>query len=618
MSPSPLYSPIVRSVRNVRKNRSTLAMILLSISAMVVLLAVLAGCGGGQEKDAVLATVGKTEIKASYYEDRLARLEENELPRTEGGTVMDMSLPEGKAKFLETMINKEIMVQTATNMGFENDPSIANAQEALSAYEASQVMWDKVIQEPANTISPEELEAFYARMGSSRKCLYVICNFKDDAEAARKMAVEGADWEDIINQYHDGGNPPSGIYEIQVPFGRYNPEFEKGVFGVEVGEVTEPINSIYGFWVLKVIGEKTGKKPPLEEAKAQILDVTRVRKISHLKEDFIKSVEEKFQFKIHEDALWKCYLGLPVGETLFRDGTQDPRKQDELAPLAIATEDMDMPLYEYMGRDGLKIYTLLDYKTHFDKMSVFQRPKDTELLGGLRNKIRAELGKTLLNFEAQDRGMFEDPDVMAKVNIKIEEMMVGKLYSEVVVVDEQITPEQIEAFWAEHSEDYYARENRAGRLVVCKDVGQAAEARAKAVEGADWAEILASFGTSDENKAKGGTLEKIVLKDDDPLSFALFALQPGEVSEPFPFGDGRFGVVLLDSVEPRRSVEMTEVREAVGQRMVELRKEEMFQSMLAKWKEDIPVVIFEDSLADLASWEELRTAAVPENLVPRN
>ncbi|MEN8006679.1 MAG: peptidyl-prolyl cis-trans isomerase [Candidatus Krumholzibacteriota bacterium] len=615
MSPSPVNSQTVRNNRNVR---SVPAVVLLTLTSLAVLLAVLSGCGGGGEKDAVLATVGKVEIKAGYYEDRLVRLEEKELPRSADGLALDMSLPEGKQKFLETLINKEIMVQTARNMGLENDPNIAKARETLSAYEASQAMWDKVIQEPASTISPEELEAFYAKMGSSRICQYVICNFKDDAEAARKMAVEGADWEDVVHEYHDGGDPPSGVYEIPVPFGRYNPEFEDGVFNTEIGEITPPITTVYGYWVLKVLQEKPGKKPPLEEAKAQILDVTHVRKLSHLKEDFLKSVEEKFQFTIHEDGLWKCYQGLPVGETLFKEGTQDPRKQDELAPLQIATEDMDLVLYSYMGRDGLQEYTLLDYKIHFDKMSVFQRPKDTEMLGGLRSKIRAELGKTLLNFEAEDRGMFEDPDVMAKVNIKIEEMIVGKLYSEVVQIDEQVTPEDLDAFWADHSQEYFALENRAGRQVICRSEEKAAEAWSQAEKGMAWSEILETYGSDADNKANAGALENVVLKDDNPVSTALFALQAGEVSQPFPLGDGRFGVVMLESIVPQRPVELAEVREPVGQRVRDQRKEQMFQAKLDQWKEDIPVTTFEDRLADLASWEELRTTEIVGEPVARN
>ncbi|MCK9996742.1 MAG: peptidyl-prolyl cis-trans isomerase [Candidatus Krumholzibacteria bacterium] len=612
-------SPSSQSPSSTRISRSVRAISLLPLLAVLILPAILTGCGGGQDEDIVLATVGHTDIKAGYYENRLVRLEENELPRAADGFPMDMSLMEGKKGFLETLINKEIMVQTAENMGLQNDPGIANARKTLTEYEASMVMWDRVISEPAKTISPEELETFYAKMGSSRDCFYVICNFLEDAEAARKMGDEGADWEDVVREFHDGGAAPTGRYEITVPFGRYNPEFENGVFNAEIGGTTVPISSSYGYWVLRVLKENPGKKPPLEEAKAQILDVTWNRKKAHIKEEFKNGVLEKYKMTIDPDALWKCYQGLPAGETLFREGTQDPRKQDELSPLDIATRDMDMLFYSYINLDGeVKEFTLLDYKIHFDKMNVFQRPKDTDLMGGLRNKIEAELGKILLNFEAQDMGLFEDPEVTDKVDLKVEEMMVNKLYSEVVNIEERVTAEELEAFWAEHSHEYVAKENRSGRMVVCQDAELAAEARTKISAGMEWKEILITYGTDRDNKSKSGKLEGVIQSPGEPVSIALFSIQPGELSEPFEMSNGRYGVVLLESVVPERQVEMIEVSEAVGQRIRENRKEVVFLAMMAKWKESIPVTTHEERLADVASWEELTAVDVPENLVPRN
>ena len=604
-----------KSPPSVWTRRSGLAIFLFSV---LVLPAVLTGCGGGQEEDAVLATVGDTEIKASYYEDRLIKLEENELPSAADGSPLDMSLLEGKKGFLETLINKEIMVQAAESMGLHNDPVIVSAREAMTAYEASLVMWDRVIAEPSNTIDPEELEVFYAKMGLSRSCLYVICNFLDDAEAARKKAMDGADWEDIVTEYHDGYNPPNGTYRIVVPFGRYSPEFENVVFNAEIGGITSPIKTSYGYWVLKVLSEKSGKKPPLEEAKAQILDVTWARKRAHLNNEFKKSVIEKFQLTIHEDALWKCYLALPEGETIFRDGTQEPRKKDELRPLDIATEDLDMPFYSYLGRDGIQEYALLDYKVHFDNMSIFQRPKDTEMLGGLRRKIEDEFGNTLLNFEAEDRGLYEDPEVVRKVNFKLEQMLISKLYAEVIQIEELVTPGEEEEFWAAHLQDYVMPENRSGWLVICQDAEQAAEAQAKVAEGMGWKGIMNTYGTDADNKSRSGKLDGVIEQPGDPVSVALFAIQPGELSEPFALADGRYGVVQLESVTPEWARELSEAREAVDHRLRGIRKEEAFQVMIAKWKEDIPVTIHEENLADLASWQELMTVELPGPLVPRN
>jgi hypothetical protein len=612
-------SPSHQSTETVRPSRSGPAFILIPVLALLVLPAILAGCGGGQEEDAVLATVGHTEIKAGYYEDRLVKLQEKELPRAEDGSPQDMSLLEGKRKFLETMINKEVMVQTAERMGLQNEPNIVSARQTLIQYEASEEMWNRVIAEPAKTISPEELEAFYARMGSTRECLYIISNFKEDAEAARKMGLEGADWEDIVREFHDGAPPPTGRYEITVPFGRYNPEFEKGVFNTEIGGMTPPIGSVYGYWMLKVLSEEPGKKPPLEEAKAQILDVTWNRKLSHLRDDFKKSVMKKFEMTIHPDALWKCYIGLPKGETLFKEGTQEPRTQDELQPLNIATEDMDMLFYSYRDLDGVtKEFTLLDYKIHFDKMSVFQRPKDTEMLGGLRNKIKGELGKIVINFEAEDSGFFEDPEVVGKVDLKVEEMIVNKLYAEVVQIEERVTSKELEEFWAEHSHEYVAQENRSGRLVICQDSQQAAEAHAAVSGGMEWKDLLVAFGIDRENKSRSGKLLGVMEKSADPISVTLFSIQLDELSEPFALGDGRYGIVRLDFVKPEKAMEMAEVNEAVGQRMREIRKEEVFQAKMAKWRGEIPITVNEENLAKVASWEELTTVEIPENVVPRN
>jgi hypothetical protein len=402
-----------------------------------------------------------------------------------------------------------------------------------------------------------------------------------------------------------------------VPFGRYNPEFENGVYGTEIGGITAPIRTVYGYWVLKVLKENPGEKPPLEEATAQILDVTYNRKLSHLKDEFRKGVSEKFQLTIHEDALWKAYQGLPAGETLFREGTQEPRTQEELSPLDIATEDLDLPFYSYLGRDGTQVYTLLDYKTAFDNMSVFQRPKDTDMLGGLRNKIEGEVGKTLLNYEAEDRGLFEDPEVVATVDLKIEEMIVSKLYNEVVLIEDRVTPEELNAFWAEHSHEYRVKERRAGRLVACLNKELAAEAQALAAGGADWKDVLVQYGTNKENKAKSGKLSEVVLTPGEPVSNALFALEPGQVSDPFPLTDGRIGVVRLDSITPEAPRELREVSEDVGNRIRNIRKEAAFQALLAEWKEDIPVVTYEDRLDQVASWKELTAVPEPGNMVPR-
>ena len=71
--------------------------------------ALLAGCGGGDDGSGVIAKVGSREITAEYYEGRLVKLEKGELPRGDDRQILDMSQLEGKREFVQTLVNKEIM-----------------------------------------------------------------------------------------------------------------------------------------------------------------------------------------------------------------------------------------------------------------------------------------------------------------------------------------------------------------------------------------------------------------------------------------------------------------------------------------------------------------------------
>lgn len=594
---------------------------LLTFALALAGLLVVSGCGGGGDGgdgSVVLAKVGDTEITAGYYESKLGKLEQAELPKGDDGQPLDMAQLEGKKRFLETMINKELMARKATDLGYGSDPQVTALKESMTSYEANLKMWNDVVNEPTSVVSPEQLQAFYDRMGEVRVCSYVLTNFKADAEAAREFARTGADWSEVVAKYHDGAVPPTGKYEIKIPYGRYNMDFDTDVFETAVGDVAPPIASEYGYWVLRVDSVQEEQKPNLEEAKSRILDTFRNRRMAEERKKFIEGVREKYDFFIDEDALWIAYSGLPENEVMLDPQTKQPTPREQLEPLDVPVKELDRIFYGYTMDGEKKEYTIADYKNHFDRMSVFQRPKKGEMLGGMRQKITQELDKALLNREAEARGYFQDPDVVAKVKDKVEEVMVTKLYDDVVTFDDIVTPEQLNEFWTAHEADYAAPELRSGRLVVCQDEAQAEKAAAYVPNAESWREVLTRFGTDAGNKQRSGKLDNVSAASGGPVAAALFALKnSGDVSQPFEAGDGRWAIVQLNGVTPPRQQTLDEVRDVLGQRIRNLRREESFQALLSKWAEEYGVTRYEDRLADVASWDELTVVELPGTPLPR-
>jgi len=240
------------------------------------------------------------------------------------------------------------------------------------------------------------------------------------------------------------------------------------------------------------------------------------------------------------------------------------------------------------------------------------------MLGGLRQKITEEIGKVLMDFEARDLGYYEDEGVLLKVNARVEEMIVNKLYQDAVHFEKRITPAELDSFWVAHKADYFVPETRSGRLVICASPEMAMAAEAAANEGALWRDILVKYGTDQGNKSRSGKIDLIREEGSGEIGRVLFSLTEGQVSSGFEVGDGRYGVVMLNSIAAPHQVEMADITEEVGNRMRNIREEEAFQAALAKWKEGLTIVTYPENLVGMRSWVELTTAPVPENLVPRN
>ena len=166
--------------------------VLILAACLVAALFALVGCGGGSDDEAqVLATVGDRSIDVEYYKSRLAKLEENQLPVAPDGTPYDMSTLEGKRAFLDIIIDKELMVAKALDMGYDQDSQVDAALEALTEFQAMKFFWADEIGDPSRFVSDEDVDRYYSRLGERRQCHFIITDLESDAVACREEFAAG-------------------------------------------------------------------------------------------------------------------------------------------------------------------------------------------------------------------------------------------------------------------------------------------------------------------------------------------------------------------------------------------------------------------------------------------
>ncbi len=114
------------------------------------------------------------------------------------------------------------------------------------------------------------------------------------AEAKKK----GADFAELAKKNSEGPTAPRGGDLSYFTRGRMVPEFDKAVFTMDVGQVSAPIRTQFGWHVIKVTDKKEGKQRSFEEVKESIDKLLRNKKSRKAKVDLLKRLQETAKVEV--------------------------------------------------------------------------------------------------------------------------------------------------------------------------------------------------------------------------------------------------------------------------------------------------------------------------------
>ncbi len=596
---------------------------LLLLSFLFLLLVGFAGCGDKDGNDVVvegeiLAKVNDSAITSLDYKSGLAKLLVEELPRDENGVPLDMASDAGKTAYLTALINEKILMGEAIRLGFDQESKTAAVRENFFNIAVNKLLWNEAVEKPSENITDEELTAFHAKLGRKRVCRFLITNYEEKALEARERAANGEDWDSLVAEYHKGLMPPSGLGPVTIIYGNTDAYFDEVVFSVEVGEITPPIYTGKGYWILKVDKDSQGVVPDFEANKGTILSMVYRRKVEKVSRQFLREIQKSYKMDINEATLLTAYKGLDPNEMGRDPETGAPKPAKDMTPLAVNSKDMDLPFYSFVV-DGKKMeFTLADYKEHFDRMDSHQRPIYAGMLGGLRTSILKQLEQVFLTEEARVRGYYENPEVIREVDSRMTPIIIARLLEKYVPEDENINQALISAQFQNHRDEYQIPEKRDGLLVVCKNKPTASRVGEYLNSGSTWEDIIAKLGTDRQNKANGGRVT-YSSTETNPGALSLFSLvEKSQLSKPFPLDDGRFGVVALLDIHGAHQAELAEVSYGIGYRLRKERQANAVNEYINKLRTKVEVEIFQDKLSSMPSYEEIRKLSVPQNVISGN
>jgi peptidyl-prolyl cis-trans isomerase D len=286
--------------------------------------------GGKFSLDQYKLLLGQAGIAERDYEDSIRRqlLAEKLVDPIAAGGIIAKTSGEGYISLLEQQ--REVATANVEAEPFVKDVKIDDA--AVKAfYEANpaafrtpeEVKFEYLALTPdalagQATVTPEEVKAQYAAnmktytQEEQREAAHILIAVKPDApdaeKAAAKKKADGiyaqakanpAKFGDLAKQYsQDPGSAAQGGDLGSNPRGTMVKSFDDAVFAMKPGEIVGPVQSEFGWHVIKLIGVTPAKTLAFDEAKGQIETEVKRQKVA---QKFAASADQ-FQNLVYEQA----------------------------------------------------------------------------------------------------------------------------------------------------------------------------------------------------------------------------------------------------------------------------------------------------------------------------
>jgi hypothetical protein len=547
----------------------------LALALFVAALALLAGCAKKDKNEIPVAKIQDRVVSLAYYERKLNGIDQRFLPS-------DIQTHEGRMKFLDTIVEKEVMAIKAEELGFAANPKVQQTASAVSQLKSVTLMKEDVVK-PAQDVTEQETQEYYENFGRNLRVSCMVFDHLEQAQKAKKLVEGGEDWLTVARRMSVGPVGPNNNYTMTMKYGTVADDLEKAVFALDVDQVSDPIPSYYGFFLVRLDGQVMERVEPLDKLRDTIVASVRKSKAELLTLDFIHKVFDEYRFTIDEAVLDTLFAMLPQDVELI-----PPKKPEEMEPLHIPPDLLDKVLMSYADQT----WTLERYQQLYSTMSSLGRPRREHRLGGLRRSLQEIAIRELMPMAAKGRGYLERAEVQDELKLRREQNMVTLLHDELIMKEVKVQPSDVDTFWAKHSAEFRRPETRELYLLAADTEDQARAAVVKARQGQEWSKLVEEYVPAPlrQQSAQAITYRKT---DRGILPEMAFSVpNEGGVSEPRETLDHRWAVVKVLHITSEHDPTLEEARESVG-KVVEARMADaLFQQKVSEWKAGMKIKLY--------------------------
>lgn len=233
-------------------------------------------------KFAALAIVGALAIQPAWAEDKSAAMVNGvSIPQARIDFMAkgmaargQQDGPEMRKELREIAISQELMAQEAVKLGLDKKEDVVTAIELsrqsvlINAFQQEYVKSHPISEDQIQ----QEYDKLKAKLGNKEyNARHILVASEEEAKSIIAQLGKKAKFEKLAEKSLDTGSAQQGGSLGWAPAVTYVPQFANALTGLQKGQYTkEPVQSQFGWHVIKLDDVRELKVPPFDELKPQL------------------------------------------------------------------------------------------------------------------------------------------------------------------------------------------------------------------------------------------------------------------------------------------------------------------------------------------------------------
>ncbi|MGB0635219.1 MAG: peptidylprolyl isomerase [Paracoccaceae bacterium] len=214
-----------------------------------------------QDANTILATVGETKITLGHVIALQSRL------TTQYKNLDDSTLFNG---ILDQLIQQAVVAENVKKQNFSEIKY--EYENQIRTYLANLYIEKITLRKLSETRIKEFYESQYKISAADKEfnASHILLETEPEASEVQSMLKANKDFSELAKTRSTGPSGPSGGNLGWFSKGMMVPPFEKAVLGLKVGEISDPIQTQFGWHIIKLIDVREKAIPSLEEVRPKI------------------------------------------------------------------------------------------------------------------------------------------------------------------------------------------------------------------------------------------------------------------------------------------------------------------------------------------------------------